>query len=204
VRGYLGTTALSRVVNAVAARIGADIVLYDCGPNIGPLNRVILLDCDYFIVPAAADLFSIRAIKTLGQTLVEWITQWGTISELAPAGVYLLPGAPKLLGYIPQRFRIYGKRPAADYAAVFPRIERAVQEDILAVLKPVNARLVSAAAAPLKLGEVKDFGTLANASQKQGVPLARVDAGTPDQRREAQQAFEELATAVSARVHWGS
>ena len=80
-RGYRGTMAISDLVNRVCSEFDIDYVLYDSGPNIGPLNRVILLDCDYFIVPVAADLFSLRALKTLGRTLVDWITSWDTISQ---------------------------------------------------------------------------------------------------------------------------
>jgi cellulose biosynthesis protein BcsQ len=77
VRGYRGTAALSALVNEVAAKDDIDFVFYDSGPNIGPLNRVILLDCDSFIVPAACDTFSIRAFKTLGETLADWIKDCG-------------------------------------------------------------------------------------------------------------------------------
>ena len=68
-RGFRGTTALSQIVDNTAREIDADFVFYDAGPNIGSLNRIILLDCDFFIIPAACDLFSIRALKTLGYTL---------------------------------------------------------------------------------------------------------------------------------------
>jgi cellulose biosynthesis protein BcsQ len=59
--GFRGTSALGRVASHAARRIDADYILFDTGPNIGPLNRLILLDVDYFIVPAACDLFSLRA-----------------------------------------------------------------------------------------------------------------------------------------------
>jgi cellulose biosynthesis protein BcsQ len=78
VKGFRGTTALSILVTSIAAKYDIDFVFYDLGPNIGPLNRVALLDCDYFIVPAACDLFSIRALKTLGHTLSTWIRNWET------------------------------------------------------------------------------------------------------------------------------
>ena len=78
-KGFRGTTALSRVVNQAAKQHAIDFVFYDAGPNIGPLNRIIMLDCDGFIVPAACDLFSLRALKTLGHTLVTWIEDWRTI-----------------------------------------------------------------------------------------------------------------------------
>jgi hypothetical protein len=33
---------------------------------VGPLNRVVLLDSDFFITPVAADLFSLRVITQMG------------------------------------------------------------------------------------------------------------------------------------------
>src|SRR5260221_9546554 len=73
VRGLRRITGLSAYVNQLCTDHKIDYVFYDSGPNIGPLNRVILLDCDFFIVPAACDSFSIRAFKTLGQSLKKWL-----------------------------------------------------------------------------------------------------------------------------------
>jgi cellulose biosynthesis protein BcsQ len=200
IRGFRGTTALSALVDQLARQLRADMVFYDSGPNIGALNRVILLDSDFFIIPAAADLFSLRAINTLGHTLVEWITDWRTISELAPDDVYLLPGKPRLLGYIPQRFKVYAGRPASNYASFFPRIERAVQEQVLTRLRKLDPTLGSAAASPLKLGEIPEFGSLANASQQQGVPMALADAGTRSQRDAAEDFFAKLAATIVDKI----
>src|SRR5207249_3876696 len=97
-KGFRGTTAISELVGEIARAFRIDYVFYDTGPNIGPLNRSLLLDCDYFIVPVACDLFSLRALKTLGRTLSTWITDWDTIAELAPEDTYLLKGRPSFLG----------------------------------------------------------------------------------------------------------
>lgn len=70
-RGYLVTTALSRLVNMTAESLDVDVVLYDVGPNVGALNRVVLLDCDLFITPVAADLFSLRALSTVGRSVAK-------------------------------------------------------------------------------------------------------------------------------------
>ena len=191
-KGLRGTTALSQLVDSVAASLKVDFVFYDSGPNIGALNRVILLDCDYFIIPAAADLFSLRAIKTLGHTLAEWVSDWNTIAALMPDDLYKLPGAPKLLGYIPQRFKVYAGRPAANYAQIFPRIERTVQEDVLAVVRKVDTGLGRAAKAPLRLGEVQEFGSLANASQQWGIPMAEFGVGM--------NAAAETFTSIAQRI----
>ncbi len=69
VKGFRGTNSLSSLVNECSKKLNTDYIFYDTGPNIGPLNRVILLDCNYFIVPAACDLFSVRALKSLGRVL---------------------------------------------------------------------------------------------------------------------------------------
>lgn len=197
VRGYRGTTALSALVNHIAAEKAVDFVLYDSGPNIGPLNRVILLDCDAFIVPAACDSFSIRALKTLGQTLFDWVKDWSTILALAPDDVYLLPGKPTLIGYLPQRFRVYGGEVASDYSRYLPRIERHVGSDVAAVLREVDPKL-----APLafqsRLGLIKDFGRLAAAAQEVGVPIWEV--GTPDERSKAKHAFRSVAEKIIERT----
>lgn len=200
IRGFRGTASLSLMVNDIADDFGADVVLYDTGPNIGPLNRIILLDCDKFIVPAALELFSVRAIKTLGHTLSSWITDWQLISDLAPSNVYTLPGLPKPIGYVPQRFRLYGSAPARAQASWIAQIERTMQEDLIAVLKRVDKSLVESAVAPLQLGAIPDFSSRAAAGQREGVPLWKVRYGTEAQRLEAHECFLQLADAVIRRA----
>jgi cellulose biosynthesis protein BcsQ len=179
-KGFAGTVALSELVNTVCLRHDIDFVFYDSGPNIGPLNRIILLDCDFFIVPAACDLFSVRALKTLGRSLYSWISQWRTMSELAPADMYVLPGRPKFLGYLPQSFSVYRGGIVRNQAKYLSLLERSVQSDILSLLREFDVGIKGASS---KLGEVKDFGTLVAASQTEGVPIYAVKtAGTPDQR----------------------
>ena len=68
-RGFIGTMAFSQLVNDICESKDTDYVFYDSGPNIGALNRSILLDCDYFAVPVSYDLFSVRALQTLGRSL---------------------------------------------------------------------------------------------------------------------------------------
>jgi hypothetical protein len=199
-KGFRGTAALSALINNIIQEYSIDFVFYDSGPNIGPLNRIILLDSDGFAIPAACDLFSLRAVKTLGHTLASWISDWDTISELAPTGVYLLPGRPRLLGYIPQRFRVYGGKPALQFSRFIPRLERAIQSDVVSVLRRIDPKLAPSTGAALKLGEIKEFGTLAAAAQVQGVPISQVSAGTTDQRDEANQAFGDLASRLQARA----
>jgi cellulose biosynthesis protein BcsQ len=193
-KGFAGTMALSELVNIVCNEYKIDFVFYDSGPNIGPLNRIILLDCDYFIVPAACDLFSVRALKTLGRSLFTWITQWQTILELAPPDLYLLPGLPKFLGYVPQSFSVYRGGIVRNQARYLSLLERSIQSDILALLSPFNVAIPGTSS---KLGEIKDFGTLVAASQTEGVPIYDVrTAGTPEQKAAAKAAFRAICDKI--------
>jgi len=199
-KGFRGATALSLLVSHLARHLSIDYVFYDSGPNIGPLNRVVLLDCDCFIVPVACDLFSVRALKTLGRTLSGWIGEWKTISGLAPPSTYLLPGTPRFLGYIPQGFRIYRGKLATHHSAYLAKIDRHIQSDIVAVMRTTDPELASGSLSRFKLGQVKDFASLVPASQTQGVPLSIVTAGTEQQHTDARSTFHSLAKTIITRT----
>lgn len=196
--GFRGVSALSFLVSTVANRLRADYVMYDAGPNIGPLNRAILLDSDYYIVPVACDLFSVRALATLGQTLKGWIVDWKTISTLAPDGIDLLKGRPRFLGYIPERFKVYGRRMARTPQYYLGRVRKQLYSDLVSVLRDIDSDLVPTSTSETELGQVKDFGTLVQAAQREGVPLSQVSAGSPQQKQEALSAFRGIASRILA------
>lgn len=201
IKGFRGTTAISELVSAVAAKVNADYIFYDSGPNIGALNRCILLDCDYFIIPVACDLFSLRALRTLGRTLVSWIQDWQTVSELAPEDTFLLGGRPKFLGYVPGGFRVYGGAIAQQHSHYLSRIEKDIHSQIVTLLRKIDPDLAQGTLAQFKLGEIKDFGSLVPSSQREGLPFYSVKSGgTPAQRANAKQALMALAKRVEQRI----
>ncbi len=183
-----------------ARGLDADFVLFDVGPNIGPLNRAILLDCDYFVVPGACDFFSTRALKTLGHSIANWIKDWDVISQLAPNDVPLLGGRPVYLGYILQRFRMYGGDISSSYREYARQLDRYSYSDVAAVLKEVDVELAPGSLSSFKLGQIKDFTTLANLAQKQGVAMADVQGGAQYLKDEAHVAFQEFAKKIIART----
>lgn len=200
VRGYKGTNALSSFVNTLASEYKPDFIFYDTGPNIGPLNRIILLDCDYFIIPAACDLFSRRALKTLGHSLSQWITSWQTILQLAPPSSYLMKGTPQFLGYIPQRFKIYGGKITSTSSAYIAQLEKVLFSDIIMVLRTIDEKLAPKSLRGVRLGEVKDFSTLVQHSQSKGQPLFDVVGVAQDQQDEAYSSFELIAKNIIKRI----
>ena len=203
VRGFRGTQALSTLVDGICAKHKVDLVIYDSGPNIGPLTRIVLLDSDFFAIPAAWDLFSTRAVKTLGHILEKWIKDWRSISDLAPPELIEIPGRPKLIGYIPQQFRIYGSAPTSSYAAMMPMVERAVAEDVLARLRAMDPDLASAAKSPIKLPEIRSFGGAAAISQNTGQPIWLASGVAESLRDDARYAFSHLAEELLDRIGIG-
>jgi cellulose biosynthesis protein BcsQ len=93
-------SAIYRAVEKTAEAEAADLVVYDVGPSTGSLNRAVMLGCSYYVVPVACDLFSLRALRAVGQTLPSWIRDWRTVRHQAAEldDVTLLPGGPVLLG----------------------------------------------------------------------------------------------------------
>ncbi len=199
-KGFRGTTALSSIVDTAITSNQIDFVFYDSGPNIGPLTRIVLLDCDHFIVPAACDLFSVRALRTLGTTLANWISDWKTVVRLAPDNIDLLPGLPHFLGYIPQRFRIYRGQVVSGQADYLVQIEKRIFSDIIAVLRNLDARLVTGTVSQLRLGQIKDYASLVASSQKEGVAFKDVTSGDKQQARDAERAFKAIADKIIAKT----
>jgi cellulose biosynthesis protein BcsQ len=199
VRGFRGVSALSLLANTISASHEIDFVFYDSGPNIGPLNRSILLDCDFFVIPAACDGFSVRAFRTLGRTLYDWIKDWKMALALAPDDIYLLPGHPIFLGHIIQRFREYAEQPAAAYRAFIPKIERGITSDIVNLLRGLDSSLASLPSTQYKLGQIKDFGSLAPQAQLEGFPIWKV--GTQEQAENAWHSFKSIAEEIIQRTN---
>jgi cellulose biosynthesis protein BcsQ len=195
--GFKGTTAISWLVNSICLKESIEFVFFDTGPNIGALNRAILLDCDFFIVPVAYDLFSVRALRTLGRSLYDWITNWKIILTNKPKDAPSLPGAPRFLGYIPQNYSVYRGGVASHQARYVGLLDKGISTDVVGVLRDLD---VIPSRKIHKLGDVKDFGQLVPASQREGSPLSETAAGTPTQRNEAANSFKLIAKSIIQRT----
>lgn len=142
-RDYDVMCALSRAVRAQATAFKADIIMYDVGPNVGALNRTILLDCDYFATPVAADLFSLRALATVGRSLGRWIRDWETVRHMSTDPSGLLTGQPIYLGYITSAYKVSSGRIATRPHEFWEKkIAPRVRECVVADLQKVHPDLV--------------------------------------------------------------
>ena len=190
------TASISTLVSQIHRQSPLDYVFYDTGPNIGPLNRVLLLDSDFFVVPVACDLYSVRALATLGQALYKWIFDAQTIAAIAPADAELLPSAPVFLGYIPQRFKVYGRSMAAEEHIYLREIRGRVNVDISEVLRKFSHKLAPERSADPRLGRFEDASPLVLAAQREGVAIWESSGGTPSLRATARRAFRRIARRI--------
>jgi hypothetical protein len=191
---------LHNVARRCAKSVGADFVLYDVGPNIGPLNRAVLLGSDYFVVPAACDHFSTRALKTLGHTISNWILDWDLVAKLAPNDVPLLRGRPHYLGYVLQRFRMYGGDLTVASKKFARELEKKSHSDIVSVLREIDPHLAPGAPSQFNLGQIKDFSQLATMAQTEGSAIFHVSGGASYLKDEAKAAFKSLAEKLVSRM----
>lgn len=207
-RGYDVMGALSRLVNKIAKSYAADLVLFDVGPNVGPLNRTVLLDSDYFLAPVGSDLFSLRALGAVGRSMSRWVADWATVRSLAPshASESLVEGRPKFIGYVASAYKVKrgGKsaRPHEHWEAkIAPRVKQRIV-DVLEVLGPdMTVQL------PYKLGEVKHFQSLAADAQKLKLPFGdlrgKVNPGHNKQIATAAKVFDDIAGGVLLKIGGG-
>lgn len=194
--GLRATASISALVTEICHQKHFDFVFYDTGPNIGALNRVLLLDSDYFIVPVACDLFSVRALSTLGQTLKKWILDARTIASLAPDGVPLLPATPHFFGYIPQRFKVYGQTMAHEATRYLRQIKRRMYENVAAVLRDIDSSLAPEPAVDPVVGQVRDFASLVQIAQREGVALWECSSTYTQLKTAAKKEFEQIAASL--------
>lgn len=72
-----------------------DYLVFDLGPSLGALNRSVLMGCDYFVTPVAADLFSLYALENIGDWVRGWIDEYheaeAKLSALQDVTEYRIP-----------------------------------------------------------------------------------------------------------------
>ncbi|MGH8903115.1 MAG: ParA family protein [Egibacteraceae bacterium] len=125
-------TAFYRILQGCAAKVDADVVFIDVGPNLGAINRSALLASDALLVPLAADLFSLQGLRNLGPTLRQWRKNWQqNVLPLAPADVSAPAGTMRPLGYVVLQHAVRLDRPVRAYDRWLRRIPNEFHRSVL-------------------------------------------------------------------------
>ncbi len=128
-----------QVMQMSASKVQADVILVDIGPNLGAINRSVLLASDYVVIPLGADLFSLQGLKNLGPTLRSWkslwrkrLDNWRDSPDHSSFTGFLLPqGRMQPIGYLCQQHGVRLDRPVKAYDKWIQRIPSVYREFVL-------------------------------------------------------------------------
>jgi chromosome partitioning protein len=163
-------SAFWRVMSQAAEKYLADIVLVDLGPNLGAINRAVLIASDYIVVPLSPDLFSLQGLKNLGPTVERWRNEWQECILKRPADLDLvLPkGNMKPVGYIILQHAIRFDRPIQSPQRWIERIPNIYATE---VIQKVDAFETSAFDDPNCLALLKHYQSLMPMAQEARKPI---------------------------------
>jgi cellulose biosynthesis protein BcsQ len=122
-----------KILTEAAEKVKADVVLIDIGPNLGAINRAVVIASDYVILPVGSDLFSLQGIKNLGMTLDSWREQWEDRKSRnpQPQKIILPEGKMKPVGYIAMQHTAKESRPVKSYLKWSNRIPQTYKNFVL-------------------------------------------------------------------------
>jgi cellulose biosynthesis protein BcsQ len=166
-----------------------DYVFIDVGPSLGALNRSILLNTDYFVVPMGSDIFSLVGVENISIWIDRWTAEYNDLldrsrkndpkfdSFCVSVGINTdLNKYTKFIGYIVQLYSrrkllgsVGGVRPVKAYDVVISQISEKVDKYLrkLAYTEDLHANL--------KLGEIPYVYSIVPLSQTNNIPIIKLD-----------------------------
>jgi len=165
-----------QVMQKAAKSIEADIILIDIGPNLGAINRSVLVSTDYVVIPLGADLFSLQGLYNLGPAMRDWkaswkkrLDNWDTSFEKNNYKDFQLPkGKMKVIGYLCHQHGIRLERPVKAYDKWINQIPDAYRENILNIAKQPG---IVPETDPYCLGTIRHYRSLVPLAQEHRKPI---------------------------------
>jgi chromosome partitioning protein len=206
-RGLLVTTAMYRLVRSLGQSVGAEYAFIDLGPNVGAMNRNVILASTGFVVPIAPDLFSVSALPSVGASTAGWVQEWRTArasvkNRGTQLGFELPQGEPAPLGYISQQFAVYRQAPAAAYGKWVEQIPDAYVNGVVEPLRRVGVEIPVGEG---KIGEVRNLSSLVPMAQRAQQAVFELSGSVArgaqyTRARDTLELFEALANEIARRL----
>jgi chromosome partitioning protein len=112
---------------------GASLALVDVGPNLGAINRAVLIAAQHVVIPLAPDLHSLQGLRNVGPTLRTWRQEWNDRRGRNPLpDLSLPPGTMEPAGYVVMQHAVRLDRPVKAYDRWMSRIPSVYRESVLA------------------------------------------------------------------------
>lgn len=207
-----------QVMQMAAQSTAADIILVDIGPNLGAINRSVLIATDFVVIPLGADLYSLQGLKNLGPILRSWRVQWGArrknwhavkrrMSHVDRQNVkdFQLPqGNMQTLGYVSQQHIVRLDRPVRAYDKWLQRIPSVYRKY---VLKKKSNPNISQENDPYCLATIRHYRSLVPMAQEVRKPIFTLTSSDgaigshANAVRSARMDFYELASKISEEMN---
>jgi len=201
--------AISYLLDVTAEKYGADYILIDTSPSLGPVNRNIVMTSDYFLVPTGTDFFSVMSIDSLAEIFPKW-KKWALqLSKLDVFNEAVYPftaSHTKFLGIIIQNYRRYGgEQPAESFAKWFKQIQTKVKTKLEVVLQEndllmpdVQYSKIDYESEKFTLATIPNFNSLIAKSQEDNVPVFALTGSAPmmERKEEFRKIFDDLAEKI--------
>jgi cellulose biosynthesis protein BcsQ len=206
-------TSFWQVMQKAASKVAADLVLVDIGPNLGAINRSVLLATDFVVIPLGADLFSLQGLHNLGPTLRSWknlwkkrLANWEDSSEKKRYPDFILPsGSMKPIGYLCQQYMVRLERPIKAYDKWVQRVPAVYREAVLD--EPPPGQDLKQKDDPYCLATIKHYRSLIPMGQEKRKPifnLTPADGAIGSHAgavRDAREDFKNLAQKIAAQIN---
>ena len=171
-------TAFWQIMQTAAEEQSSDLVLADIGPNLGAINRSVLLATDYVAIPLGADLFSLQGLSNLGPTLRDWKKRWqkrlnnwkdNDEGKKEYPDFQLPAGKMQAIGYLCQQYGARLNRPVKAYDKWVQRIPAAYRKEVLDEGMP--GQELKQATDPYCLATIKHYRSLVPMAQERRKPI---------------------------------
>ena len=199
-------TSFATIMQAGAAEMNASIIVADIGPNLGAINRSVLIATDYVIVPLGADLFSLIGLRNLGPTLKQWRNGWEERRQRWQQPGFCLPiGGMRPIGYVVQQHIVRLGRPVRAYDKWVNRMPSEYAKNLLENIAGNYA--ATPQDDPDALATVKHYRSLVPMAQERRKPIFKLTtadgafgshaAAVTDARAD----YRKLAQKIIARIN---
>lgn len=200
-----------QVMQKASTKVQADVVLVDIGPNLGAINRSVLIATDYVVIPLGADLFSLQGLKNLGPTLRSWknlwnkrLDNWRNSVEAKDYSEFQLPqGEMQPIGYLCQQHGVRLDRPVKAYDKWVNRIPNVYRESVLEEVSDTN---IKQAGDPYCLATIKHYRSLIPMGQEHRKPIFNLTSADgaigshANAVQDAKKDFRKLAKIIADKI----
>ena len=177
-RGLQTSTAFSHLLKQCGHY---DHVFFDVGPSLGAINRSVLLASDFFLLPMSSDIFSLRAIENISQSLSAWkkgvengLSQYRDAEgEDFSVKDDVFRWHLQFVGYVTQQYiakSVRGERqPVKAYDRFIKKIPQVIEHRLI-------ANFTSRSTLRFEIGQIPNLHSLVPLSQSANVPIFELKA----------------------------